>query len=119
MDLPGGSACLGQLTAAARRWAGTSEAAAAAKQAGSIDGLRARIRALPQRDDDGTGRLAPRLRCDYPIRARENPSDPNCVERALWYLAVAEHLEPQRERAIVEVAGAGFRHVNAVERASA
>ena len=56
------------------------------------------IRNLPQRDDEG-GDDGPRVEaCDPPQRLRIPAPDPNCVERASLYIAVAELIDPRPVR---------------------
>jgi hypothetical protein len=72
---------------------------ALATQHPSTDALAAWIRTLPQRDDDGTHSDGPRVEvCDPPQRLRIPATDPNCVERAALYVAVAELLDPKPVR---------------------
>ncbi len=53
------------------------------------------IRSLPQRDDDGDANDGPKVdSCDPPQRLRVPADDPNCVERAAMYLAIAELIDP-------------------------
>mgnify|MGYP001770995283 CR=1 FL=1 len=52
------------------------------------------IRSLPQLDDTGHNDGMPTIACDTPQRARLPTSTPNCYERALLYLAVAEMIDP-------------------------
>lgn len=67
-----------------------------AERVGTIDGLLAYIRALPQRDDLGEKGDGPKVEaCDPPQRLRVPAEDPNCVERAAMYIAVAELIDPQ------------------------
>ena len=57
------------------------------------------IRALPQRDDDGEKHDGPKVgACEPPQRLRLPAEDPNCVERAALYLAVAELIDPKPVR---------------------
>lgn len=57
------------------------------------------IRSLPQRDDDGDKHDGPKVdSCDPPQRLRVPAEDPNCVERAAMYLAVAEFIDPKPVR---------------------
>lgn len=66
-----------------------------AERVGTIDGLLAYIRALPQRDDLGEKGDGPKVEaCDPPQRLRVPAEDPNCVERAAMYIAVAELIDP-------------------------
>ncbi|MCX5743003.1 MAG: hypothetical protein NT062_10955 [Proteobacteria bacterium] len=57
------------------------------------------IRGLPQKDDDGDKTDGPKVEtCEPPQRLRLPAEDPNCVERAALYLAVAEMIEPRPVR---------------------
>lgn len=57
------------------------------------------IRTLPQRDDDGAPEDGPKVEtCEPPQRLRIPAPDPNCVERAALYLAVAELIDPEPAR---------------------
>jgi hypothetical protein len=61
----------------------------------TTDALVAAIRALPQRDDIGEDGDGPKAdACDPPQRIRIPAPDPNCVERAAWYIAEAELIDP-------------------------
>lgn len=61
----------------------------------TTESLAAWIRDLPQRDDEG-GDDGPRVEsCDPPQRLRIPAPDPNCVERASLYVAVAELIDPK------------------------
>jgi hypothetical protein len=67
--------------------------------------LAAWIRTLPQRDDDGEPKDGPKVdSCEPPQRLRIPAPDPNCVERAALYLAVAELIdgEPVRQLATLD-----------------
>ncbi len=70
-----------------------------AEQHTSIDSLATWIRSLPQRDDTGEQGDGPKVdACEPPQRLRIPAPDPNCVERAALYVAVAELIEPQAVR---------------------
>jgi hypothetical protein len=57
------------------------------------------IRGLPQRDDDGEAKDGPKVEtCEPPQRLRIPAEDPNCVERAALYVAVAELIDPKPVR---------------------
>jgi hypothetical protein len=76
-----------------------------AEEHGSTDALAAWIRGLPQRDDDGKRGDGPKvIDCDPPQRLRLPAPDPNCVERAALYIAVAELMDssPSRQLATVD-----------------
>ena len=65
----------------------------------TTDALIAAIRALPQRDDVGEEDDGPKVdSCDPPQRLRIPAPDPNCVERAAWYIAEAELIDPKPTR---------------------
>jgi len=88
-------ACLLPLHAQAREVAVTDVVKEFASKVGSLENLIEHIRQLPHRLD--YGRDGPRMACgDTPQsqRLRLMPEDPNCFERTLWYLAVAEVLDP-------------------------
>ncbi|MEJ7598483.1 MAG: hypothetical protein WKG01_11285 [Kofleriaceae bacterium] len=54
------------------------------------------IRSLPQLDDDGDNDDGPRVEsCEPPQRLRIPAENPNCVERGILYLAVAELIDPK------------------------
>lgn len=70
-----------------------------AKKHSTVDGLAAWIRTLPQRDDDGEKDDGPKVdECKPPQRLRIPADDPNCVERAALYVAVAEFIDPKPTR---------------------
>lgn len=80
------------------------------------------IRSLPQRDDKGTDWEAPSVMCDVPQRARIGPDDdperkwdPNCVERSITYLAMADLVEPTPWRQLATVDTGAGRHTFPVE----
>jgi hypothetical protein len=65
------------------------------------------IRTLPQRDDDGIPGDGPKVDvCAPPQRLRIPADDPNCVERAALYVAVAELIDagPTRQLATIDTA---------------
>ncbi|MGE0401702.1 MAG: hypothetical protein AB7T06_33680 [Kofleriaceae bacterium] len=65
----------------------------------TTESLVAYIRTLPQRDDLGDKTDGPRVDvCDPPQRLRIPAEDPNCVERAALYVAVAEIIDPNPVR---------------------
>jgi hypothetical protein len=108
--------CLGLITEMAGRASLTPEAQALAARFPSTRALVEHIRALPQRDDSGDPADGPRVACDVSQRARVFPEDPNCVERALMYLALAELIDPAptRQLATVDVSRT-VRHTFPVE----
>ena len=57
------------------------------------------IRSLPQRDDDGDPKDGPKVEtCEPPQRLRIPADNPNCLERACLFIAVAEFIDPQPTR---------------------
>jgi hypothetical protein len=65
----------------------------------TTDALAAWIRSLPQRDDVGDEDDGPKVDACAPVqRLRLPATDPNCVERAALYVAVAELLDPRPVR---------------------
>jgi hypothetical protein len=76
-----------------------------AQRHGTTAKLAAWIRTLPQRDDDGTPGDGPKIEaCAPPQRLRIPADDPNCVERAALYVAVAELIDagPTRQLATID-----------------
>lgn len=66
--------------------------------------LAAWIRTLPQRDDDGDPSDGPKVEaCEPAQRLRVPAPDPNCVERAALYLAVAEIIDPAPVRQLATI----------------
>jgi hypothetical protein len=62
------------------------------------------IRSLPQRDDEGDPKDGPKAdSCNPPQRIRIPAADPNCVERAALYIAVAEMQNPRTLRQLATV----------------
>jgi hypothetical protein len=112
-------ACLNLVLDKAREWSGSKWAAVEAARYRNPAHLARAIRALPQLDDDGGAKASVALPCDYGVRLRRDPRNPNCVERAAWYLAVAEKMDPATMRSLFTAtmrAGGGLvRHTNAVE----
>jgi hypothetical protein len=61
----------------------------------TTEALAAWIRSLPQRNDEGDPEDGPKVEACRPAqRLRIPAADPNCVERAALYLAVAEIIDP-------------------------
>ena len=86
--------CLRELHRQAREAARSDEIRGFASEIGSLDNLIAYLQNLPHRSDYGLD--GPRILCgDNTQRLRIMPEDPNCFERTLWYLAVAEVLDPR------------------------
>lgn len=107
--------CLGKLTTAAVQGLQRPELRELASRFQTAKELAAWIRGLPQRDDGGDPTDGPRVTCDVTQRARLIADDPNCVERAMLYVAAAELLDagPVRQLATIET-GRG-RHTFPVE----
>ncbi len=75
-----------------------------AKQHATTQSLARWIRSLPQRDDDGAKGDGPKVEaCEPPQRLRVPADDPNCVERAAMYLAIAEFIDPKPVRQLATV----------------
>jgi hypothetical protein len=68
-----------------------------AAQFDSVDELIEYIRGLEQRDDLGDPEDGPRLACQITQRARFAANDPNCFERTLLFLAMAQLIDPQQK----------------------
>lgn len=105
--------CLELATAKAKEWSRTL--AARAGRYRSTRELAEELRRLPQLDDDGRSG-APAIACEYPVRLRQTPGNPNCVERAVWYLALAEAIDPTTSRALLTVPVRAGRHTAVAER---
>lgn len=93
--------CLRQISAHVQHLVGTRDAAitALARMLGSIAAVIRHIRSLPQRDDVGAPDDGPKARACSPWQRLRLPAwDPNCVERAALYLALAELLDPEPRR---------------------
>jgi hypothetical protein len=73
------------------------------------------LRSLPQRNDDGDTSDGPRLQCDVSQRARIAPNDPNCFERSLTYLLLAEHINPWALRQLATIDTKLGRHTLPLE----
>jgi len=74
------------------------------------------IRSLPQRDDLGDPNDGPRLdECRPPQRLRFAPDSPNCFERTLLYLALAEMLDAGDTRYAATVDLPTGRHTLPIE----
>lgn len=95
--------CLDALTAEARKrveGANPDRALAAlARELGSVAALVRWTREQPQRDDRGDVLDGPRVNACRPTqRLRFDALEPNCVERAVLYLTVAELIDPGPRR---------------------
>lgn len=90
--------CLALMHREALRYAQLPAVRAYARQFRSLREAARHIRAMRQRDDLGDPGDGPRLACEVSQRLRFAPSDPNCFERTMLYLALAEILAPRRIR---------------------
>ena len=93
--------CLGAITEVVAELVknGDPVIAEIAKQHHSVEALAEWIRTLPQRDDDGLKNDGPKVdECKPPQRLRIPAENPNCVERASLYVAVAELIDPEPTR---------------------
>lgn len=111
-------ACLGSITELLADMVKNQEPALVelAKQHRTTTGLAAWIRTLPQRDDDGNPKDGPKVEaCAPPQRLRIPASDPNCVERAALYLAVAELIDPAPLRQLATIDTPAGMHTFPVE----
>jgi hypothetical protein len=93
--------CLGSITELVAEVVATRDPVIAelASKHATTKGLINYIRGLPQRDDDGEKEDGPKVEeCSPPQRLRLPATDPNCVERAALYIAVAEMIEPHPVR---------------------
>ena len=96
--------CLDQLTAHVRANLSVPELLFLAQQFPRTAAAAAYLRGRPQRDDLGDPADGPRVTCDVTQRVRfPEVNDPNCVERALTYLGIAELLEPQATRQLATI----------------
>lgn len=108
-------ACLGQITEIAKRATLQPELRQYAAQFRTAKQLAASIRQLPQTNDTGDPADGPRVACDTPQRVRVLAPDPNCVERSLMYLAVAELVDPRPLRQLITIDTPMGRHTYPVE----
>jgi hypothetical protein len=89
---------------------------ALARQHDTTEALAAWIRALPQRNDEGLPGDDPKVAaCSPPQRLRIPAEDPNCVERAALYLAVAELIDPMPFRQLATLDFDWGRHTFPIE----
>jgi len=109
------SECLGQLTRLAAAAAERDDVRQLAARLRTIVALAGWIRSLPQRLDIGEPTDGPRVACDVTQRARMLADDPNCVERSLMYLALAEVLDPGAIRQLATIEVGQGRHTFPVE----
>lgn len=88
----------------------------AAREFGTTKALAAWLRALPQRNDEGeAGDDWKVAECRPEQRLRILAEDPNCVERAATYLAVAELIDPRPVRRLATMDYAWGRHTYVIE----
>ncbi len=93
--------CLGSITEVVAELVSTRDPVIVelAEKHPTLQALAGYIRALPQRDDDGIKTDGPKVEaCEPPQRLRIGAEDPNCVERAALYVAVAEMIDPHAIR---------------------
>jgi len=93
--------CLGSITEVVAEMVATEDPVILelAHKHATTQGLANYIRSLPQRDDDGERHDGPKIEaCSPPQRLRIPADDPNCVERAALYIAVAEIIDPRATR---------------------
>jgi hypothetical protein len=93
--------CLGAITEVCAEMASNRDEVLAeiARKHPTTESLADWIRTLPQRDDDGDDDDGPKVKACKPIqRLRLPAADPNCVERAALYVAVAEMIDPRPVR---------------------
>ena len=90
--------CLGLMQKEVPRYARLPRVRAQARQFSSLYEVARYIQNMRQRDDLGDPEDGPRLACNVTQRLRFAPSDPNCFERTLLYLALAEILDPRGTR---------------------
>jgi hypothetical protein len=101
-------ACLGSITEVIRELVANEDPVITelAAQHATTASLTRWIRSLPQRDDNGERHDGPKVEaCDPPQRLRVPADDPNCVERAAMYLAIAEFIDskPVRQLATLDL----------------
>lgn len=89
---------------------------ASAAQFANTAALASFIRGLPQRDDLGDSDDGPRVAaCEPSQRLRIPAEDPNCVERASWYIAAAELIDPAPVRQLATIETPLGPHTIAIE----
>jgi len=108
-------ACLGKLSELARAATDDADVRQLAARFQTPRELAAYLRTLPQRNDVGDPDDGPKIACAPPQRARLLPRDPNCFERTLAYLAVAEVIDPAPLRQGATFRFPGGRHTFPVE----
>jgi hypothetical protein len=78
--------------------------------------IAAHIRALPQRNDEGAPEDGPKVEACEPVQRLRVPApDPNCFERAVLYLALAELLDSGPVRQLATIEFPKMRHTIALE----
>jgi hypothetical protein len=110
--------CLGSITEVMAELVSTQDPVIVelAAQHPTLDALVSHIRSLPQRDDEGTRGDGPKVEaCEPPQRLRVGAPDPNCVERAALYIAVAELIDPAPVRQLATLDMPGGLHTFPVE----
>jgi hypothetical protein len=93
--------CLGSITEVCAEMVSNRDEVLAeiARKHATTESLASWIRTLPQRDDDGEADDGPKVKACKPIQRLRLPAeDPNCVERAALYVAVAEMIDPHPVR---------------------
>ncbi len=109
--------CLLLVLAVAREHIRESEVQTVARAYASPSAYVDDLRSRPQLDDRAwILPRAPRIPCHPPQRVRFNPKDPNCVERALSYIVVAEILDPDTPRTLFTVRYGVTSHTLPVEQ---
>jgi hypothetical protein len=98
--------CMGSISEVARELVAAQDPVLVqiASEHATTASLAAWIRSLPQRDDLGQAGDGPKVAsCSPPQRLRIAPADPNCVERAALYVAVAELIDPEPVRQLATI----------------
>ncbi|MBE7453845.1 MAG: hypothetical protein HS111_34745 [Kofleriaceae bacterium] len=111
-------ACLGEMTEIAQDVVTNRdpELSALARELATPPNVVRWMRSLPQRDDVGAPNDGPKVdACSPPQRLRLPAPDPNCVERAVLYLILAEFLAPGLTRRLATIDTPVGRHTLPVE----
>lgn len=93
--------CLGSITEVVAEMVSNRDEVLAeiARKHATTESLADWIRTLPQRDDDGEVGDGPKVKACKPVQRLRLPApDPNCVERAAMYIALAEMIDPRPVR---------------------
>jgi hypothetical protein len=91
-----------------------------AREHPTTDSLVTWIRSLPQRDDLGDPKDGPKVdQCSPVQRLRIPAQDPNCVERAALYIAVAELIDPSPLRQLMTIDTPDGLHTLPIENGKA